>query len=91
MGPHESLWEDPLDLLQMAYKEALLVHVVAVMRLYVILVDLLLQDSKVLRKTLFDFVTDRVIVYIIRQRRSSRINTSQGYFQRLAGGHVTLQ
>jgi hypothetical protein len=75
----------------MAYKEALLVHVVAVIRLYVILVDLLLQDSKVLRKTLFDFVTDRVIVYIIRQRRSSRINTSQRYLQRLAGGHVTLQ
>lgn len=32
----------------MAYKEALLVYVVAVMRLYVILVDLLLQDSEVL-------------------------------------------
>jgi hypothetical protein len=48
VSPHKSLWEDPLDLLQMAYKEALLVHVVAVIRLYVILVDLLLQDREVL-------------------------------------------
>jgi hypothetical protein len=44
---HKSLWEDPLGLLQMADEEALLVHVVAIVRLYVVLDDFLLQDSKI--------------------------------------------
>lgn len=48
MSLHKSLWEDPLDLLRMADEKALLVHVVAIVRLYVILDDLLLQDSKLL-------------------------------------------
>jgi hypothetical protein len=48
LSPRQSLWKGPLDLLQMVDEEALLVHVVAIVRLYVILDDLLLQDSKLL-------------------------------------------
>jgi hypothetical protein len=40
---------------------------------------------------LFDFISDNVIVFIIRKCRLRRGNAEQQYYQRLAGGHVTLQ
>jgi len=45
---HQSLWEDLSDLLKVAYQEALLIHVVAVMRLYIVLVHLLPYYSEML-------------------------------------------
>jgi hypothetical protein len=48
LSPCKSLWNDPLNLLQMADKEALLVHIVAIVGLYDILGHLLLRNSKIL-------------------------------------------
>jgi hypothetical protein len=40
---------------------------------------------------LFDFVTDKVIIYTARERKTSRTRAHQQRLQRLAGGHATPQ
>ena len=52
---------------------------------------MLAEDGSYIKKLLFDFVTDKVIIYTAAEHETSRTCAHQRRLQHLAGGHVIPQ